>query len=89
MNRFPHLPPLPLLLYSYLASEILAPFFASFLILNSVFFLVKQDGAHQFEKRAAHVFQRRHREVAFGPVNHRIGNQAARDLQGPLWLCIR
>ena len=41
MNRFPHLPPLPLLLYSYLATEILAPFFASFLILNSVFFLVK------------------------------------------------
>ena len=41
MNRFPHLPPLPLLLYSYLASEMLAPFFASFLILNSVFFLVK------------------------------------------------
>jgi lipopolysaccharide export system permease protein len=41
MNRFLHLPPLPLLLYSYLATEILAPFFASFLILNSVFFLVK------------------------------------------------
>ena len=41
MNRFPYLPPLPLLLYSYLATEILAPFFASFLILNSVFFLVK------------------------------------------------
>ncbi len=41
MNRFPHLPPLPLLLYSYLATEILAPFFASFLIMNSVFFLVK------------------------------------------------
>lgn len=38
MNRFP---PLPLLLYSYLATEILAPFFASFLIINSVFFLVK------------------------------------------------
>ena len=41
MNRFPHLPPLPLLLYSYLSTEILAPFFASFLIMNSVFFLVK------------------------------------------------
>ena len=41
MNRFAHFPPLPLLLYSYLATEILAPFFASFLILNSVFFLVK------------------------------------------------
>jgi lipopolysaccharide export system permease protein len=38
MNRFP---PLPLLLYSYLATEILAPFFASFLIMNAVFFLVK------------------------------------------------
>ncbi len=31
----------PLLLYSYLASEMLAPFFASFMIMNSVFFLVK------------------------------------------------
>lgn len=29
------------LLYSYLAKEMLAPFFASFLIINSVFFLVK------------------------------------------------
>lgn len=38
MNRFSRL---PLLLYSYLTSEILAPFFASFLILNAVFFLVK------------------------------------------------
>jgi len=38
MNRFPRL---PLLLYSYLTAEILAPFFASFLILNAVFFLVK------------------------------------------------
>lgn len=38
MNRFS---PLPLLLYSYLAAEILAPFFASFIIMNSVFFLVK------------------------------------------------
>lgn len=38
MNRFPRP---PLLLYSYLATEILAPFFASFLIMNSVFFLVK------------------------------------------------
>jgi len=32
---------LPLLLYSYLATELLAPFFASFLILYSVFFLVR------------------------------------------------
>lgn len=32
---------LPKLLYSYLATEMLAPFFASFLIMNSVFFLVK------------------------------------------------
>ncbi len=32
---------LPTLLYSYLATEMLAPFFASFLIMNSVFFLVK------------------------------------------------
>jgi lipopolysaccharide export system permease protein len=32
---------LPLLLYSYLASELLAPFFASFLILYGVFFLVR------------------------------------------------
>jgi len=31
----------PMLLYSYLASEMLAPFFASFLIMNAVFFLVK------------------------------------------------
>ena len=31
----------PLLLYSYLAAEILAPFLASFLIMNGVFFLVK------------------------------------------------
>lgn len=31
----------PLLLYSYLATEMLAPFFASFLIMNCVFFLVK------------------------------------------------
>ncbi len=38
MNRFPRP---PLLLYSYLTAEILAPFFASFLIINSVFFLVK------------------------------------------------
>jgi lipopolysaccharide export system permease protein len=41
MTRFPRPHPLPLLLYSYLAAEILAPFFASFLIMNSVFFLVK------------------------------------------------
>lgn len=32
---------LPLLLYSYLATELLAPFFASFLILYSVFFLIR------------------------------------------------
>lgn len=32
---------LPLLLYSYLATEMLAPFFASFLIMNCIFFLVK------------------------------------------------
>lgn len=32
---------LPLLLYSYIATEMLAPFFASFLILYSVFFLVR------------------------------------------------
>ena len=31
----------PRLLYSYLATEMLAPFFASFLIMNCVFFLVK------------------------------------------------
>lgn len=31
----------PWLLYSYLATEMLAPFFASFLIINCVFFLVK------------------------------------------------
>lgn len=34
-------PRLPLLLYSYIASEMLAPFFASFVILYSVFFLVR------------------------------------------------
>ncbi len=32
---------LPFLLYSYLATEMLAPFFASFLVLYSVFFLVR------------------------------------------------
>lgn len=32
---------LPLLYYSYLATEMLAPFFASFVIMNGVFFLVK------------------------------------------------
>lgn len=32
---------IPLLLYSYLATELLAPFFASFLIMNGVFALVK------------------------------------------------
>lgn len=31
----------PYLLYSYLATEMLAPFFASFVIMNAVFFLVK------------------------------------------------
>ncbi len=38
MNSFTRL---PLLLYSYLATEMLSPFFASFLIMNCVFFLVK------------------------------------------------
>ena len=33
--------PVPLLLYSYIATEMLAPFFASFIILYSVFFLVR------------------------------------------------
>jgi len=32
---------LPLLFYSYLATEMLAPFFASFIIMNGVFFLAK------------------------------------------------
>ncbi|BDD87133.1 LptF/LptG family permease [Desulfofustis limnaeus] len=32
---------LPLLYYSYLTAEMLAPFFASFVIMNGVFFLVK------------------------------------------------
>jgi lipopolysaccharide export system permease protein len=32
---------LPLLLYSYIATELLAPFFASFLILYGVFFLIR------------------------------------------------
>ena len=32
---------LPLLLYSYIAAELLAPFFASFIILYGVFFLVR------------------------------------------------
>lgn len=32
---------LPLLLYSYIAAELLAPFFASFLILYGVFFLIR------------------------------------------------
>jgi lipopolysaccharide export system permease protein len=41
MTRFSRLHHLPLLLYSYMAAETLAPFFASFLIMNSVFFLVK------------------------------------------------
>lgn len=31
----------PLLLYSYLATEMLAPFFASFIIMNCIFFLAK------------------------------------------------
>lgn len=34
-------PRIPFLLYSYLATEMLAPFFASFVIMNCVFFLVK------------------------------------------------
>jgi len=33
--------PKPLLLYSYLATEMLAPFFASFIIMNCIFFLVR------------------------------------------------
>lgn len=33
--------PKPFILYSYLATEMLAPFFASFVIMNAVFFLVK------------------------------------------------
>jgi lipopolysaccharide export system permease protein len=41
MTRTFSWPPLPFLLYSYTAVEILGPFFASFLIMNSVFFLVK------------------------------------------------
>ncbi len=35
------LPRFPFLLYSYIATELLAPFFASFIILYSVFFLVR------------------------------------------------
>jgi len=35
------IPRIPLLLNSYLATEMLAPFFASFIIMNCVFFLVK------------------------------------------------
>jgi len=35
------IPRFPFLLYSYLASEMLAPFFASFIIMNCVFFLVR------------------------------------------------
>lgn len=38
MNRIKSL---PLLLYSYIATEMLAPFFASFIILYSVFFLIR------------------------------------------------
>lgn len=38
INRFRSL---PFLLYSYIASEMLAPFFASFIILYSIFFLVR------------------------------------------------
>jgi lipopolysaccharide export system permease protein len=33
--------PKPQLLYSYIATEMLAPFFASFIIMNCIFFLVK------------------------------------------------
>ncbi|PIE56986.1 MAG: permease [Desulfobulbus propionicus] len=36
-----HLPRLPLLLYSYIASEMLAPFFASLLVLYGAFLLVR------------------------------------------------
>ncbi|MBM9519026.1 LPS export ABC transporter permease LptF [Desulforhopalus vacuolatus] len=35
------MPNIPKLLYAYLAREMLAPFFASFIIMNCVFFLVK------------------------------------------------
>jgi lipopolysaccharide export system permease protein len=35
------MPKIPKLLYAYLAREMLAPFFASFIIMNCVFFLVK------------------------------------------------
>lgn len=35
------IPRFPFLLYTYLASEMLAPFFASFIIMNCVFFLVR------------------------------------------------
>jgi len=41
MNIFSNRRRLPLLFYSYLATEMLAPFFASFVILTGVFFLVK------------------------------------------------
>jgi len=40
-KRFSRTQRLPLLFYSYLATEMLAPFFASFLIMNGVFFLIK------------------------------------------------
>ena len=36
-----HTVPRPFLLYSYLITEMLAPFFASFLVMNAIFFLVK------------------------------------------------
>ena len=41
MTLLPRLPRLPILLTGYLATEMLAPFFAAFLIINSVFFLVR------------------------------------------------
>lgn len=59
----------PLLLYSYIASELLAPFFASFLILYGVFFLVRlipllevvlalQIGPTDFIRLFAYIFPR-------------------------------
>jgi lipopolysaccharide export system permease protein len=59
----------PLLLYSYIANELLAPFFASFLILYGVFFLVRlipllevvlslQIGPADFIRLFAYIFPR-------------------------------
>ena len=39
LHRFKNL---PFLLYSYVAAELLAPFFASFVILYGIFFLVQR-----------------------------------------------